>query len=62
MKTTWTDNFHAQINQTQDNVRTLRKDCDMINKIADNIVVRAEITTILKQLDKTVNIDQFYTL
>lgn len=57
MKATWTDNFHAQINKTQNTVRSLYKDCDMIKQISDNIVVRADLAEILKKLDKTVNID-----
>lgn len=57
MKASWSDNFHSQINETRATVMNLTKDCDMIQKLSDNIVLRGEMIEVNRKLEKTADIE-----
>ena len=57
MKVAWSENFHSQLLETQNKVRSLAKDCETIQSMAENIVVKRELFDIHKKLDQTVSKD-----
>ena len=62
MKATWSENFFNQVNETQDTVRNLTKDCEMIRAIKENIVEKSELQNVHNKLEKMVSVDTFRTL